>query len=151
MLFTPECLSKARVRTKSRKIGEKNQMRFKFQRGGTALIRNMLRGFGFGECSETSMDYNVLWLNSHVKPFSLRNMMEFQRVNHFPRSFELTRKASKGLRILIEYIYIICSVFNKLQKMYICSIRIKPLKPSKKGSTLSQCRATSPVKKCSFI
>ena len=53
-------------------------MRFKFQRGGTALIRNILSGFGFKECSETSMDYNLLWMNSHVKPFSLRNMLEFQ-------------------------------------------------------------------------
>ena len=57
-------------------------MRFKFQRGGTALIRNILSGFGFKECSETSMDYNLLWMNSHVKPFSLRNMLEFQARFH---------------------------------------------------------------------
>lgn len=29
---------------------------------------------------------------TRMKPFSLRTMMDFQRVNHFPRSYELTRK-----------------------------------------------------------
>lgn len=32
-----------------------------------------------------SADYNLVWSNSHLKPFTLRTMSEFQRINHFPR------------------------------------------------------------------
>lgn len=75
-----------------KQIGIQNNLSFKFVRSGTSLIRNMFTSYGFKECRETSNDFNVMWLNSHVKPYSLRNLMDFQRVNHFPRSYELTRK-----------------------------------------------------------
>jgi len=68
-----------------RKIGEHGNLSFKFIRAGTYLIRTVLQSYGFKECREMSNDFNVMWLNSHVKPFSLRTMLEFQRVNHFPR------------------------------------------------------------------
>ena len=67
VIFTPEIVQNRSKVKVTKKCGEKYQLRFKFQRGGTALIRNMLTGFGFRECSETSLDYNILWLNSHVK------------------------------------------------------------------------------------
>lgn len=39
-----------------------------------------------------SSDYNVQWTGSHLKPFTLRGLTEFQKINHFPRSYEITRK-----------------------------------------------------------
>uniref|UniRef100_A0A8C0JNT2 Tubulin--tyrosine ligase-like protein 5 n=1 Tax=Canis lupus dingo TaxID=286419 RepID=A0A8C0JNT2_CANLU len=40
----------------------------------------------------SSTDYNLMWTGSHLKPFLLRTLSEAQKVNHFPRSYELTRK-----------------------------------------------------------
>ncbi|CAG5129510.1 unnamed protein product, partial [Candidula unifasciata] len=39
-----------------------------------------------------STEYNLLWCSSHLKPSTLRFMADFQKINHFPRSCELTRK-----------------------------------------------------------
>ncbi|KAG7200187.1 hypothetical protein KM043_000621 [Ampulex compressa] len=59
-------------------------------------------------------NFNILWMANHPKPDVLRNLMPYQKVNHFPRSYEITRKDrlyknieamqwSKGLRNL-DYI-----------------------------------------------
>ncbi|KDR20933.1 Tubulin polyglutamylase TTLL5, partial [Zootermopsis nevadensis] len=37
-------------------------------------------------------DFNLLWTGVHPKPHLLKAMAPYQRVNHFPRSYELTRK-----------------------------------------------------------
>ncbi|XP_054287867.1 tubulin polyglutamylase TTLL5-like [Macrosteles quadrilineatus] len=37
-------------------------------------------------------DFNLLWTGVHPKPQVLRSLSSHQRVNHFPRSYELTRK-----------------------------------------------------------
>ena len=39
-----------------------------------------------------STDFNLMWTGSHLKPHTLRGLHDFQKVNHFPRSYELTRK-----------------------------------------------------------
>ena len=36
--------------------------------------------------------FNVQWTGCGVKPFSLHGLAHFQKVNHFPRSSEITRK-----------------------------------------------------------
>ncbi|XP_032864482.2 tubulin polyglutamylase TTLL5 isoform X3 [Tyto alba] len=33
-----------------------------------------------------------MWTGSHLKPYLLRSLTDIQKVNHFPRSYELTRK-----------------------------------------------------------
>ncbi|KAJ6661243.1 hypothetical protein lerEdw1_015380 [Lerista edwardsae] len=33
-----------------------------------------------------------MWTGSHLKPYLLRTLTDIQKVNHFPRSYELTRK-----------------------------------------------------------
>ncbi|XP_070528441.1 uncharacterized protein Ttll5 isoform X3 [Cardiocondyla obscurior] len=42
--------------------------------------------------SMNETDFNVLWMGSHPKPDILRNLMSHQKINHFPRSYEITRK-----------------------------------------------------------
>lgn len=32
-----------------------------------------------------SNDFNLMWSGSHLKPYMLRNLQDFQKVNHFPR------------------------------------------------------------------
>ena len=44
------------------------------------------------ECTEKSRDFNILWINGNVDGFILRNLQPYQKVNHFPRSSEITRK-----------------------------------------------------------
>lgn len=32
-----------------------------------------------------SVDFNLMWTGSHLKPYVLRSLQDFQKVNHFPR------------------------------------------------------------------
>lgn len=32
-----------------------------------------------------SNDFNLMWTGSHLKPYILRSLHDFQKVNHFPR------------------------------------------------------------------
>ena len=36
--------------------------------------------------------FNLLWMHGHVDENSLKNMTHYQRVNHFPGAYEMTRK-----------------------------------------------------------
>ncbi|CAF1013286.1 unnamed protein product [Adineta steineri] len=76
----------------AKKIGEKHSLTFKFVKNDTKLIRNILEGHGFREVHPASSEFNILWTGGGMKPFSLRSLNPFQRVNHFPRSYEMTRK-----------------------------------------------------------
>jgi tubulin polyglutamylase TTLL4 len=42
------------------------------------------------EC--TGEAWNILWANCSDKSHIFQNLNEFQRVNHFPSSYEITRK-----------------------------------------------------------
>ncbi|CAF4264552.1 unnamed protein product [Rotaria socialis] len=76
----------------ARKIGEKHSLSFKFVKNETKLIRNILEGHGFREVHPSSSEFNIMWTGGGMKPFTLRSLNPFQRVNHFPRSYEMTRK-----------------------------------------------------------
>jgi hypothetical protein len=69
----------------ARKIGEKHSLTFKFIKSETKLIRNILEGHGFREVHPASSEFNIMWTGGGMKPFSLRSLNPFQRVNHFPR------------------------------------------------------------------
>ncbi|XP_067680981.1 tubulin polyglutamylase TTLL5-like isoform X3 [Haliotis asinina] len=73
-------------------IGERYHLAFKFGTTECKIVRNILNSHGFHEVHPNSADFNLLWTNAHLKPFTLRSMTEFQKINHFPRSYELTRK-----------------------------------------------------------
>lgn len=66
-------------------IGEKHGLTFKFVKNETKLIRNILEGHGFREVHPSSSEFNVLWTGGGMKPFTLRSLLPYQRVNHFPR------------------------------------------------------------------
>ena len=67
-------------------FSERYHLAFKFGSTECKIIRNILVAHGFHEVHPNSPDYNIVWTNSHLKPFTLRTMTEFQKINHFPRS-----------------------------------------------------------------
>ncbi|XP_029157005.1 tubulin polyglutamylase TTLL5 isoform X2 [Nylanderia fulva] len=86
-------------------------MTYKIFQTDTKLINVLLQSHGLMEVSMNEMDFNILWMGNHPKPDVLRNLLPYQKVNHFPRSYEITRKdrlyknieamqRSKGLRNL---------------------------------------------------
>ncbi|XP_063189568.1 tubulin polyglutamylase TTLL5 isoform X3 [Chroicocephalus ridibundus] len=75
-----------------RLIGERYHLSYKIVRTDSRLVRSILTAHGFHEVPPTSSDYNLMWTGSHLKPYLLRSLTDIQKVNHFPRSYELTRK-----------------------------------------------------------
>ncbi|KFU86855.1 Tubulin polyglutamylase TTLL5 [Chaetura pelagica] len=75
-----------------RLIGERYHMSYKIVRTDSRLVRNILAAHGFHEVHPSSSNYNLMWTGSHLKPYLLRSLTDIQKVNHFPRSYELTRK-----------------------------------------------------------
>ncbi|NWT28924.1 TTLL5 polyglutamylase, partial [Cardinalis cardinalis] len=75
-----------------RLIGERFHMSYKIVRTDSRLVRSILTAHGFHEVHPNSNDYNLMWTGSHLKPCLLRSLTDVQKVNHFPRSYELTRK-----------------------------------------------------------
>lgn len=90
ILFNVSSVLQKRLNFKT--VGERYHLAFKFGSTECKIIRNILTTHGFHEVHPNSPDFNLVWTNSHLKPFTLRTMTEFQKINHFPRSYELTRK-----------------------------------------------------------
>ncbi|XP_069714680.1 tubulin polyglutamylase TTLL5 isoform X2 [Phaenicophaeus curvirostris] len=75
-----------------RLIGERYHLSYKIVQTDSRLVRNILTAHGFHEVHPNSSEYNLMWTGSHLKPYLLRSLTDIQKVNHFPRSYELTRK-----------------------------------------------------------
>ncbi|KAM6311735.1 tubulin polyglutamylase TTLL5 [Aegotheles albertisi] len=75
-----------------RLIGERYHLSYKIVRTDSRLVRSILTAHGFHEVHPSSSNYNLMWTGSHLKPYLLRSLTDIQKVNHFPRSYELTRK-----------------------------------------------------------
>ncbi|KAM8921316.1 tubulin polyglutamylase TTLL5 [Pelodytes ibericus] len=75
-----------------RAVGEHYHLAYKMVRTDSHLIRSILSAHGFQEVNANSNSFNLMWTGSHVKPNLLMDFTSFQKVNHFPRSYELTRK-----------------------------------------------------------
>ncbi|KAM6131250.1 tubulin polyglutamylase TTLL5 [Pterocles gutturalis] len=75
-----------------RLIGERYHLSYKIVRTDSRLVRSILTAHGFHEVHPNSSEYNLMWTGSHLKPYLLRSLTDIQKVNHFPRSYELTRK-----------------------------------------------------------
>ncbi|ESO99816.1 hypothetical protein LOTGIDRAFT_149002, partial [Lottia gigantea] len=58
---------------------ERYHMAYKFTNSECKIIRNILQSHGFHEIHPNSSDYNLVWSNGHLKPFTLRSMSESRR------------------------------------------------------------------------
>uniref|UniRef100_A0A3P9NWU6 Tubulin--tyrosine ligase-like protein 5 n=1 Tax=Poecilia reticulata TaxID=8081 RepID=A0A3P9NWU6_POERE len=90
IVFLPEAVVSKNRRICS--VGERYNMSFKIVRTDSRLVRRILTNHGFHEVHPNSNNFNLMWTGSHLKPYLLHSLQEFQKVNHFPRSYELTRK-----------------------------------------------------------
>ncbi|XP_043119727.1 tubulin polyglutamylase TTLL5 isoform X2 [Puntigrus tetrazona] len=90
LLFCAEAIVSKDVAIRS--VGEKYNLAFKIVRTESRLVRGILVNHGFHEVHPNSNDFNLMWTGSHLKPYLMRSLHDFQKVNHFPRSYELTRK-----------------------------------------------------------
>ena len=54
------------------------------------LVKAVMETNGLGQTEGN--EWNVLWTSQSVKHFMYDSMNEFQKINHFPNSNELTRK-----------------------------------------------------------
>ncbi|XP_014671051.1 PREDICTED: LOW QUALITY PROTEIN: tubulin polyglutamylase TTLL5-like, partial [Priapulus caudatus] len=75
-----------------RVLGEKYNMAFKMVSTECRLVRQLLAAHGFHEVHANSGGFSLMWIGSHVNRYLLRNFKEHQKINHFPRSYEVTRK-----------------------------------------------------------
>lgn len=60
------------------------KMTYKFTNTETKLLKRILSSHGLREAKEYQK-FNLLWTGLHMKPDILRNLLPYQRVNHFPR------------------------------------------------------------------
>lgn len=90
LIFNVDAIVNPRFEQKA--AGENYHLAFKMLKTDCKLVRSILIAHGFQEAHQSSADFNILWTGSHLKPFLLRGLLEFQKVNHFPRSYEVTRK-----------------------------------------------------------
>jgi Tubulin-tyrosine ligase family len=54
------------------------------------LVRSILEQSGFGYTD--SHDWNILWLGCAPQLYLYEGLNEYQKINHFPNSYEITRK-----------------------------------------------------------
>ncbi|KAL0270115.1 UNVERIFIED_CONTAM: hypothetical protein PYX00_007625 [Menopon gallinae] len=67
-------------------------MAFRFVQADSRLVSILLKNHGFREVHQADQEFNLMWTGVHVKAHQLQTLQPHQRVNHFPRSYELTRK-----------------------------------------------------------
>lgn len=69
---------------------DNSELLYKILRGDTKLVRSMLEANGMAYTE--SHEWNILWSSSSCKGYLYEGMNEYQRINHFPSSYEVTRK-----------------------------------------------------------
>ncbi|CAL4124144.1 unnamed protein product [Meganyctiphanes norvegica] len=67
-------------------------MTFKFSRDESKLVRMMMVAHGFSEVSSDSTNFNLCWGNFLFREQDYKQLNEWQKLNHFPGSPELTQK-----------------------------------------------------------
>ena len=79
---------------------------YKIYKGDVALIRYTLEDNGFREASTNGQEWTIMWAICNMKSQVYQAMTKYQKVNHFPRSIEITRKDC------------LCKNITKMQSLY---------------------------------
>ena len=69
---------------------DNSEMLYKLLKGDNKLVRSILEANNFSYTD--SHEWNVLWSTSSCKSYLYEGLNEFQKINHFPQSYEITRK-----------------------------------------------------------
>ena len=73
------------------------ELLYKVFKGDTKLVRSLLYANGFQHTE--GHDWNVLWPSGNCKLYLYEGLNEWQKINHFPNSFELTRKDKLAINV----------------------------------------------------
>ena len=57
-----------------------------------SLLRYTLEDNGFREATERNHEWSICWASSNIKMQVYQSLTRHQKVNHFPKSTEMTRK-----------------------------------------------------------
>lgn len=90
LVFRSTALAMATTDMIQSKPAFKLHITYKVIQAETKLLAKLLDCHGVSETS--TPEFNLLWTGSHPKPGTFRSLQPYQRINHFPRSYELTRK-----------------------------------------------------------
>ena len=66
-------------------------------KGDTKLVRSLLEANSFQHTE--GHDWNLLWSSGNCKQYLYEGLNEWQKINHFPQSYELTRKDKLAINI----------------------------------------------------
>ena len=70
-----------------------NKLYFKFYNGfDVRLIRYTFEDNGFREVTDRKQEWSVMWACSNIKSVVYQALGKFQKVNHWPKTTEITRK-----------------------------------------------------------
>ena len=69
---------------------EGSDLLYKLLRADSKLVRSVLEVYGFSHTE--SHEWNVLWSTSSCKSYLYEGLTQYQKINHFPQSHEITRK-----------------------------------------------------------
>ena len=72
------------------KFLQQHQLLYRTYNSESLLVRSVLELAGFHPTD--SHDWNVLWLAGAPLDYLYKGLNEYQRINHFPRTMEITRK-----------------------------------------------------------
>ena len=79
-------------------VSDYSELSYKLLKCESKLLRSTLESVGFTYTE--SHDWNVLWIAGAGKPYLYDGLNEYQKINHFPSSYEITRKDKLCLNVL---------------------------------------------------
>ena len=74
-----------------------NELLYKIFRGDTKMVRSIFEANKFSHTE--SHEWNILWSCGSGKSYLFEGLNEFQKINHFPQSFEITRKDRLSINV----------------------------------------------------
>ncbi|CAI2383352.1 unnamed protein product [Moneuplotes crassus] len=86
--------------------GENWALKFKMINADSRVVKSILQVHEFEETQ--GHDWNILWTNTIGKPYLYTGLNEYQKVNHFPSSYEITRKNN-----LANNVYVMQTQFSR--------------------------------------
>lgn len=83
------------------------------------MIKNTLEDNGFKET--LGNNFSILWSSAAIKPEIFKSLKKYQKVNHFPKSGEITKKDNlyKNIRKLQSHLSATNKQFNFIPESFI--------------------------------
>ncbi|EDQ90785.1 uncharacterized protein MONBRDRAFT_15528 [Monosiga brevicollis MX1] len=92
LVFDPVEEIKTADRKSVKRVRRGPVLTFKLVKASALVVAATLSQHGFVAIPPHATEFNLIWAGRHINPIELRTLSQFQKINHFPRSSELTRK-----------------------------------------------------------